>query len=164
MVEGIIVDTFSLLCNPGMDEAGNPIFIPANISRLTGITNDMVKDAPEEKEAVKQFADWSRGITCFAGHNVANFDIPFVKEAMKRAGIEWKPEKVIDTLSWAKQLQLKDRGLIANNKQETLAHYFGFKYEAHRAVNDAEACLKIYQKMLEEGKREGILLQAGICR
>lgn len=159
VVNDTIVDQFSMLVNPGYDEFGNKILISNRITTLTGITNEMVRNQPEEKEAVTQFLTWVQekgNSSCFAGQNVKAFDIPFLKVAAKRANIEFKPKSVIDTLVYAKRCRLKERGLVENYQQSTLAKHYNFSYNAHRAVDDVRACFTILQKLKEEAKTYGV--------
>lgn len=144
VVNGEIVDSFSHLVNPGVDENGYPIYISNRVMNLTGITNQMVADKPTETEVVPQFLEWIGDEVCFAGQNIIKFDLPFLKAAAKRAGCKFTPEYAIDVLVEAKaNLDLK------KYNQESLAAYFGFSYNAHRAVDDAEACYKILQSLMK---------------
>lgn len=144
IADGKIVDEFGLLLNPGFNERGEKIYIPANISRLTGISNAMIENQPPESEGVRQFLHWCGECQVFGGHNVAGFDLPFLKAAAKRAGAAFRPGYVFDTLLMAKSLHLKENGMVANYKQPTLAQWCGFTYQAHRAVDDIKACYQIF--------------------
>lgn len=155
---GNIIDTFSMLVNPGLDENGNQIFISSRITDLTGITNEMVRDADVESDAIKKFVAWLGDVDVLAGQNVIRFDIPFIKMASKRANITLECNKAIDTLVIAKKLKLKERGLVENLQQPTLAKYYGFSYNAHRAIDDVNACYKILNLMKEDGKKNGIAI------
>ena len=153
--DGKIVDEFSTLVNPGKDDFGERIYISPRITSLTGITNEMVEDCPVETEAVSQFAKWCEGTDCFAGQNIVRFDLPFVKEAAKRAGCAFQARKVLDTLRIATSLDLKGKGLVNSYKQTSLAACYGFTYNAHRAVDDAKACFRILNFLIEDGARCG---------
>lgn len=162
--EGKIIDEFSMLVNPGKDESGNQIFISSRITELTGITNDMVKDKKPESEAVREFIDWLGDVDTLAGQNVEKFDIPFMKAAAKRAGIKLECSKVMDTLIYARRMKLKARGLIENEQQSTLAAYYGFSYNAHRALDDVKACFKILNFMKKDGIKYGINVRPEPCK
>lgn len=151
-----IIDEFSMLVNPGVDEYDNQIFISSRITELTGITNDMVKNEPKENEAVKRFIKWIGDIDVLAGHNLIRFDIPFMAAAAKRTHEKLQCKAVIDTLQCAKKLRLKEQGLVVNQKQSTLAAYYGLTYNAHRALDDVKACYRILNEMKKDGNRYGI--------
>lgn len=153
---GKIIDEFSMLVNPGKDERGKQIFISTYISNLTGITNEMVKDKKNESEAIKEFIEWLGDYHLLAGQNVIHFDIPFIKAAAKRAGINLECEHAIDTLLIARRMKLKERGLVKNLQQPTLAAYYGFSYNAHRALDDVKACYRILENMKEDSAKFGI--------
>lgn len=153
---GKVIDSFSSLLNPGKDSDGNQIFIPFRITKITGISNEMVEDKPDEKEGVQQFLKWAGNTHVYLGQNITTFDIPFMKFAAKRAGMIFQPTHVIDTLVYAKKCRLKDRGLVDDYKQPTLAKHYNFTYNAHRAVDDIRACYQIYLRMKDEAKTFGI--------
>lgn len=151
-----IIDRFSMLVNPGTDEMGNAIYIPPNIVDLTGIDYEMVRNQPVEQEAVRQFLEWTKGYTCFAGQNIKTFDIPFMKAAAKRAHMSLNVESFMDTMLAAKRMDLKGRHLVDNYQQPTLAKHYNFTYNAHRAVDDCEACFRILLGLKKEGLNYGI--------
>jgi len=119
-----IVDAFDELRDPGRH-------IPAEITALTHITDDMVQGHHIDGVAVEAFA--SRA-TLVISHNAA-FDRPFVEKT-------WR---VFETRPWAcsmSQVQWHDEG-VGTQKQELIALCLGFFYEAHRAENDCRALLHI---------------------
>jgi len=119
-----IVDAFDELRDPGRH-------IPAEITALTHITDDMVQGHHVDAAAVETFA--SRA-TLVISHNAA-FDRPFVEKT-------WR---VFETRPWAcsmSQIHWHDEG-VGTQKQELIALCLGFFYEAHRAENDCRALLHI---------------------
>lgn len=128
---GTIVNRFESLINPGMS-------IPAAAQRINHISNDMVKDAPNEavtiKKLVKFIGDAISGNTFLCAHN-ANFDFGFLTKALERNGYD-ATLFFIDTLCLSRKAFYFD-----NYKQETIANHFGIiNSDSHRAVNDAETC------------------------
>ncbi|MBQ2231072.1 MAG: PolC-type DNA polymerase III [Oscillospiraceae bacterium] len=124
--------------------------IPLEITRLTGITDDMIEGAPDEKTAVKSFLEFSGGLPLVA-HN-ANFDIGFIDEAAKRHGLDFTPT-FIDTvaLSQAIQPQLK------NHKLDTVALALELPdFEHHRASDDALTCGLIAARYFDMMVRDGV--------
>ena len=85
---GEVLKVFSTFVNPD----GH---IPEEITELTGITDDMVSDAPSQGDAVKDFIEFVGKRTVVA-HN-ANFDMGFIRRAAENAGIHFDPP-YLDTL------------------------------------------------------------------
>ena len=81
-----IIDEFSVFVNPEID-------IPEEITRLTNITNDMVKDAEKVEEILPKFLEFCKNTTVVA-HN-AKFDVGFINQKAKNQGLEYSPS-VID--------------------------------------------------------------------
>lgn len=147
---GEIVDTFSSLANPGFHPGGAPIKLTAQITKLTGITDEMLEDQPCEEEAVRSFIQWCGSCSVFGGHNVAGFDIPFLKFAAKRAGVTFNPEYTMDTLRLAKAYEMKKFAYVPDYKQTSLAAWCGFTYNAHRALDDVQANFKILKQLINK--------------
>ena len=78
-----IVDEFVSLINP-------EIYIPQYITQLTGITNEMVEDAPPFYKVAKQIVEITEG-SVFVAHNAA-FDYNFVKAEFASLGFEFNRE------------------------------------------------------------------------
>ena len=134
---GQVVDRFNTFVNPGKP-------IPANITHLTGITDDMVRDAPAEEQALRDFQAFAGGDTLVA-HNSA-FDMGFVRTRGAAFALEF-PNPVLDTLALARVLYTDMR----RHRLDTLAKKLGIKLEGHhRAVNDAEATARIFLRMAAE--------------
>ena len=85
---GEVVEEFDTFVKPGKP-------ITPKITELTGITNEMVDNAPSEAEALKAFLEFADGRILVA-HNAHSFDIRFLRAAAKRSGIEFEPT-YIDT-------------------------------------------------------------------
>ncbi|PLT34899.1 ATP-dependent DNA helicase DinG [Bacillus sp. V5-8f] len=123
--DGIIVEEFSTFIRPGQD-------IPVFIEELTGITNEMVKDAPEFQEVASRIVEFLRD-SCFVAHNVL-FDLSFLQDELIRCGFEGFYGSAIDTVELAKITKPTSDGYKLNQlaKQENLQHD-----RPHRADSDA---------------------------
>ena len=135
-----VVEEFSTFVNPMMP-------IPMNIQNLTGITDDMVKDAPTEDKAVADFMAFV-GNSPVAAHN-AKFDVSFIKSALSRMGREFT-NPVVDTLAISKA-SLKG---LKNHKLDTIAKYYKLgDFDHHRAVADAKMLCDIYLHIVSDTKK-----------
>ena len=128
---GVITDTFSTFANPEMP-------IPQKITQLTGITDDMVKDAPSQSEAVGAFLEFARDNVLVA-HN-APFDTSFIAKACEDMGREYNYTS-IDTVAISRAI-LTD---IKNCKLDTVAKFLRLgDFNHHRATDDAEMLARIF--------------------
>ena len=140
---GKIMDKFSELINP-------EIPIPENITRLTGITDSMVKDKANIKEILPRFLDFA-GDSPLIAHN-ANFDSGFIRAKASEMGVKLN-NTIIDTLQLSRLL-LKG---LKRHKLDIVCEHLGIGLENHhRAADDAEATAKIMLKFIEMLKNKGI--------
>ena len=153
LVKDRIVQLSYIKVFPNGDEVRKNIFfnpekqIPAEVTALTGITNDMVKDAPRFKELAQTLANEFEGCD-FAGFNSNHFDVPLLAEEFLRAGIDYDFGKCrlndVQTIFH----KMERRNLAAAYK-----FYCGRKmeddFEAHRADQDTEATWRVLQGELD---------------
>ena len=143
VVEGEIRDSFQTYVNPHKP-------IPAEITELTGISDETVADAPDLDKAVPEFLKWAgEGQYPLVAHN-AGFDMGFLRTACQRLGIE-REFTSIDTLEMSRLM---------------LPHMHKFKlnilakelqvgpFEHHRASEDAAVLGRIYVKLLKRLREE----------
>jgi DNA polymerase-3 subunit epsilon len=135
---GEVIGEFQTLVNPAEP-------IPAFISVLTGITNQMVADSPRIGSVFPAFLEFA-GDSVLVAHN-APFDISFLKAAAAITGHSWPPFHIVDTAHLARQIVTKDEA--ANRKLGTLARLFGAATTPdHRALHDARATVDVLHGLI----------------
>ena len=128
------IDTFSTLIKP-------KVRIPYYITNITGITNDMVEEAPEVEEVMPELIYFVGDLPIVA-HN-ANFDYKFIQNYSNNS---FTKNKVIDTVPIGRRLYPE----LPNHKLGTIAKHIGITEDGfHRAEFDCECCAKIYIEYLE---------------
>ncbi len=139
---GEVVESFNTFVNPGMP-------ISAKITELTGITNDMVADAPSEEEALRRFYEFCGECRVLVAHN-APFDTGFVKKAAERSDMPY-PFTSIDTVPIARALYPN----LKNHKLDTVAKALSLPpFNHHRACDDAAVLAQIYVKLIADMKEQ----------
>ena len=137
---GEITDRFQTFVNPNRR-------LTPEIIGLTGITDDMLKDAPQLKEALAEFLKFVDGRP-LAAHN-AEFDIGFIRAGCRKVGLDFQPTYV-DSLILAQNL-LPDLGKY---KLDIVADRLELpNFNHHRASDDAATVgymLIPFWKMLHE--------------
>ena len=156
----IIQISYIKVCPDGKEERKN-IFvnpekaIPVEVEKLTGITNEDVKNAPTFKSIAKNLEDDFKGCD-FCGFNSNHFDVPMLAEEFLRAGIDFDFGKcrLIDAQTIFHKMER--RNLAAAYK-----FYCGRKMEedfvAHKADQDTEATYRVLMgqlDMYEPGRQE----------
>lgn len=143
---GEITGKYSTLVNP-------EVLIPSKATEVNNITNEMIKNAPKEKEVYKELVEFLgdalKQQTVICAHS-ATFDMNFLKETLMRLGYDGEI-CYVDTLSLSRDLI---KGLV-NYKQNTVARYFDLvNNQSHRADTDAEICGKILWELLKIKSQE----------
>lgn len=144
--QGKATKQFSTLVNPGR-------LIPSQATKINGITNSMVRNAPDERTAIMNFLSfcdqYSQDDLIFVSHN-GNFDFSFLTNTLNRLGIT-RHFKYFDTLSASRSLIDN----LSDYKQKTVAKYFGIRNkQAHRATSDARVCGKILLELAPRAKKD----------
>ena len=139
---GEIIGEFQTFVNP---QHGLSDFITS----LTGITDEMLADAPKIKSVLPGFFEFlgSHKETVLVAHN-APFDLSFLKAAAVKHKYPWPQYHVIDTVRIARSVL--DRDEVPNCKLSTLAAFFGAKTSpTHRALDDARATVDVLHGIFE---------------
>lgn len=130
-----ITDEYHTLINPGRS-------IPYFITGLTGITSEMVSDAPTFAEVAHELLDFLKG-RVFVAHN-AHFDYSFLRKEFEEVGIQWNTKKLCTV-----RLSRKIVPGLNSYSLGRLAESLGVKIkDRHRAGGDAEATARIFDLLL----------------
>ncbi|MFS8650502.1 MAG: PolC-type DNA polymerase III [Caldibacillus sp.] len=141
---GQIIDRFQSFANPHQK-------LSAFTIELTGITDEMVANAPDPEVVINQFREWT-GDAILVAHN-ASFDIGFLNAYYRKLGYGNVENPVIDTLELARFLYPE----LKNHRLNTLAKKFNVELENHhRADEDSEATGYLFMKMLQDLQEKGI--------
>lgn len=141
-----IVEQFETLVNPNQS-------IPRYIQAFTGITNDMVADAPQFEEVAEKIFTLLQG-NVFVAHNV-NFDYSFVKSHLEVYGYTLNTKKLC-TVRLARQIIPGYPSYSLGN----LCHSVGIEIiDRHRAGGDADATVILFQHLLEKDEK-GMIAQS----
>ncbi|MFI5162440.1 MAG: exonuclease domain-containing protein [Sphingobacteriales bacterium] len=131
-----VTQRYTTLVNPKMD-------IPVYIRALTGISNEMVQDAPPFEDVAADIYHLLHG-KIFVAHNV-NFDFSFIRHHLGTAGYDLQSNKLCTVRLGRKILP----GLPSYSLGK-LCHYLGIDNESrHRAMGDAEATATLFSLLLE---------------
>ena len=127
-----LVDEFQVLVNPECE-------IPDVITMITGIDNELVKNAITIDKALPQFLDFIEDLPLVA-HN-SRFDLAFIEQNLGQLGLKVISNTNIDTVYLAR----KYISNVNNHKLETLKEYFGLTYSSHRSIDDCLTTNYVYQ-------------------
>jgi DNA polymerase III epsilon subunit family exonuclease len=146
---GEVLGTFKTFVNPGTP-------LPPFITELTGITDEMLVDAPRIESVLPLLFEFlgSEKTTVFVAHN-APFDLSFLKASAALNGYSWPNFRVVDTVKAARFVLTKDD--VANYQLGTLAAYFRTHIAPnHRALDDALATVDVLHGIIERMGSFGI--------
>jgi len=138
LINGEVVEEFDTFVNPGKP-------IPPKIVELTGITDQMVADAPDEGEALEKFYAFCGDCSVVVAHN-AGFDTGFIRAAAKRCGKGYN-FTAIDTVPLCRSLYPG----LKNYKLDTVADYLRLPpFNHHRACDDARVLAGIFAQNIKD--------------
>ena len=148
-----IVDEYTTLINPEKK-------IPYNITSLTGITNDMVADAPKFYEVARKIVEITED-KVFVAHNVS-FDYNFIRQEFKRLGYQYEREKLCTV-----KLSRKLIPGLASYSLGRLCDALGIQVTGrHRAAGDALATASLFSMLhtINKNSGSGLLELPGISK
>ncbi|WNF35423.1 PolC-type DNA polymerase III [Bacillaceae bacterium IKA-2] len=135
---GEVIDRFESFANPHEK-------LTSTIINLTGITDDMLVNAPEIKDVLTDFKKWIADDILVA-HN-ASFDMGFINAGFRKIGFTDAENPVIDTLELARFLYPQ----FKNHRLNTLCKKFEIELVSHhRAIYDAEATGYLLTKLIKD--------------
>lgn len=136
--DGEIADTFQSFVNPGR-------MLTDKVINLTGIYDTDLKEAPAIEEILPKFLEFAKD-ECFLGHSIL-FDYSFIKKAVVNLyGNTMYEKEGIDTLKIARKYLCG----LESRKLSYLCEYYQIEQKAHRALEDAVATHKLYQRLIKE--------------
>ncbi|WEG11586.1 PolC-type DNA polymerase III [Pullulanibacillus sp. KACC 23026] len=145
---GDIIERFERFSNPHEP-------LSQTIIDLTGITDDMIANAPEIDEVLRDFHEFV-GDAILVAHN-AQFDMGFLNTGYIKMGLDKSPNPVIDTLELARFLYPD----MKNHRLNTLCKAFNIDLtQHHRAIYDTEATGYLLWKMVKDVIERGIVLHS----
>ncbi len=144
-----VVESFETLINPGQQ-------IPKYIQAFTGISNEMVQDAPRFEEVAEKVYTILQG-NIFVAHNV-NFDYSFIKNHLEFYGYSLTSKKLC-TVRLSRQIFPGYPSYSLGN----LCHSLGIEVtNRHRAGGDANATVILFKKLLENDSKN--IIAASLLR
>ncbi len=131
-----ILDEYQTLINPGHS-------IPDFIVSLTGITNEMLVDAPYFEEIQKDLFNFLEG-QIFVAHNV-QFDYNFIRNSFEKQGVEYNSKRLC-TVRLARKLIPEAVGYSLGK----ITKFFGIENDSpHRAMGDARATVNLFHELVK---------------
>jgi len=129
---------FSSLVHPGMP-------VPAQATKVHGITDEMLKDAPKFHDVAYQFLDFAKDSKLVA-HN-ARFDLSFLQESLFRSGLPLWKGGAFDSIVLTRKAY---PGLPSYSLQALRAHFaLDDEGQAHRAGADVEWTVQIFSMAMK---------------
>lgn len=119
--------------------------IPEEITNITGIDDETVKDGLTPEAGAKRVAEYFGLSPILAGYNSVSFDEPFVNSLLSKTGLPFvSPDLHLDVLKMAKEKMPKPHKLINMAQAAGVAD----KYTFHRSIDDAKATLDVLAMLL----------------
>ncbi len=141
---GAVKVTDGKICEKFSSFVACPVRLSDEIIALTGIDDGMLAGAPEISDVIADFYKFCDGCV-LVGHNV-QFDYKFVRYYGEKEGYIFN-HRQYDTVAFAQELLR-----LSNYKLNTVADYFGFSFNHHRAFDDAFVTAKIFIELCKKKK------------
>lgn len=146
--DGAEVNRFSSLVQPPAYDDG--CFVDEFITKLTGITNEMLAKAPKTKKVIKDFASYLESDDILIGYNT-NFDINFLYDNFVRHADSPLTNNFIDLMRFSRRLYPD----MPHHRLRDMVEKFDIirSGREHRAVSDVEVTQECYSFMIKEALR-----------
>jgi DNA polymerase-3 subunit epsilon len=135
--DGKVVGKFSQLVNPEQH-------VPSFITRMTGISDDMLWEAPLFRSIADELELFLDG-AIFVAHNV-NFDYSFIKSAFADMGSKWSMDRLCTARLSRKLYPDQPR----HNLDTIIARHGFVVADRHRAFDDAKVLFEFYEKVIDD--------------
>lgn len=139
--------SFVQFINPGIP-------IPSEATAITGISDEMVKDAPSFHVVGQNFIDFCGQEAILIAHNNDAFDKLFLELECQRSNLLLPSWRYIDSLKWSR----KYRSDLRSHSLQSLREVYGIAAnQAHRALDDVMVLYQIFTLMVDDLSYETIL-------
>ncbi|RKD24266.1 PolC-type DNA polymerase III [Ammoniphilus oxalaticus] len=152
--DGEVIDRFERFANPHEP-------LTNTIIELTGITDDMLVDAPEVDQVLREFKEFI-GDSVLVAHN-ARFDMGFLNAGLRKMNEAELTNPVVDTLELSRFILPE----LRNHRLNTLCRHLDVELVSHhRAVYDAEATANVLWKLIQGLEERNVhnLIELNDCR
>lgn len=136
LIEG---DVLNIYINPGMP-------LPTKITEITGITDELLSDKPNEEEAFETYIQPFFGNEPnLCGYNSKRFDVPLLVRTYEDNGENLVVNKQVDMLSVGRDITVDED--ISNKKLSTICEHFGLNagLTFHDALDDVRATARLFE-------------------
>jgi len=127
--------------------------IPVESTQITGITDEMVCNAPNFEVIGRNFIEFCGPDAILIAHNNERFDKPFLEAEGARSNLVFPSWRYLDTLKWSR----KYRSDLPSHALQSLREALGFEAnQAHRALDDVIMLHKIFSTMIDDLSMETV--------
>lgn len=132
--------TFETFLHPGFP-------IPADVTAIHGISDEMVKDAPSFSDIAHDFVKFCEGDTVLIAHNNDTFDVHFLRGEFEKSGLPVPQWKFLDSLKWARRY----RPDLPKHTLQSLREVYGIpENRAHRALDDVKVLHALFMHLTDD--------------
>ena len=165
IIQFAVVPLFSMEIGVGYESKVHPgddhLPLKDFIVSFTGVTTEAVQSAPNISETLQKYNSLV-GTRVVAGHNIASFDLRFIRRAELRTGLEVQSDYYIDTLKIAYKIQKQGPYKLAD-----CARYYGIDVDEnnlHDALVDTTLCAKLLIEQIKDLANRDIVTFGDLIR